>query len=216
MSARTVLVPAVGLLMLGAGVFLTGLTDAVAVALIVVGAGMFVVGILLPALTEFEIGPGGFSAKLRERDEEVRAALEPDAEQLARLALWLSGERDAGKELAERALAETYVRWPEARRAGPARAARRRLVELAGEATAGFGAGEAPAAGVEPSAERLLGQVASLPADERSALVLRLLDGMGPGEIAETLGRTPGTVEGELERGGSRLAGVAGTAGGPG
>lgn len=58
-------------------------SDTVAVALIAIGSGMFFVGIFLPVLTEFQIGPGGFSAKLR------GAATWPDskAHYLARLRL---------------------------------------------------------------------------------------------------------------------------------
>jgi DNA-directed RNA polymerase specialized sigma24 family protein len=210
MTARNALVPVVGFLMLVAGVVLTGLTDAVAIALIVVGAGMFLIGILLPALTEFEIGPGGFSAKLRERDDEARVALEPDSERLGRIAMWLSGDPSAGKALAEEALAEIRVHWQESRREDPRAAARRRLVELAAKAAPAVGPGGVVAtpATSEPAAEELLSRVASLPVEERSALVLRLIDGMGTDQIAGALGRPPSTVEADLERAAAGLVGV--------
>ena len=92
--------------MVACGAFLTDLTDAVAVALIVVGAGMFFIGMLLPTLTEFQIGPGGFSAKLRERDEEIQATLDPDSDRLLQIATQLAGSQKDGEQLLERALVE--------------------------------------------------------------------------------------------------------------
>ena len=91
-------------------------SDTVAIALIAIGSGMFFVGIFLPVLSEFQIGPGGFSGKLRERDQEVQA---------------LAGSPEAGRELLERALVETYMGWQEAKREGPAEAVIQRLESLA-------------------------------------------------------------------------------------
>ena len=108
-----------------------GLSDTVAVALIAIGSGMFFIGIFLPVLTEFQIGPTGFSAKLRERDEEVRASLEPHTDGLMRAASALTGNPEAGKELLERALLETYLGWQDAKREGPAEAVIKRLENLA-------------------------------------------------------------------------------------
>jgi hypothetical protein len=106
-------------------------TGTVSVALIVVGAGMFFVGMLLPALTEFQIGPSGFSAKLRERDQEVRATLDPHSEDLMRTAALLAGSPEAGRELLDQALVETYLRWQQVKHEGPADAVRRILGDLA-------------------------------------------------------------------------------------
>ncbi len=114
---------------------LSGLTSTVAIALIVVGSGMFFVSMLLPTLTEFQIGPGGFSAKLRERDREVKATLEPESADLLRTATLIAGSPEAGKELLDRALVETYMRWQEAKREGPADAVRRHLSDLQPAAT---------------------------------------------------------------------------------
>jgi hypothetical protein len=102
--------------------------DTVNTALIVIGSGMFFVAIFLPVLTEFEIGPGGFSAKLRERDDEVRTTLEPHTGDLMRTAeLLVGGNPDAGRALLERALVETYLSWQEAKAEGPVDAVRRNL-----------------------------------------------------------------------------------------
>jgi hypothetical protein len=124
----TLLVLAVTMVAFGAA---AGLTDTVAIALIVVGSGMFFVGIFLPVLTEFQIGPGGFSAKLRERDHEVQATLEPHTESLMSTAALLAGSPEAARELLDRALVETYLRWQQAKSEGPAEAVLRHLGDLA-------------------------------------------------------------------------------------
>jgi len=117
----------------GAG-FANELPSAASVAMIVVGAGMFFVGMLLPTLTEFKIGPGGFWAKLRERDEDVESTLGPQSAVLLQLAAQLAGDPRGGEELLERALVETYMRWSEAKREGPADAVRGQLRDLASTA----------------------------------------------------------------------------------
>jgi hypothetical protein len=109
----------------------SGLAGSVAVALIVLGSGMFFISMLLPTLTEFQIGPGGFSAKLRERDQEIKATLEPESESLLRTATELAGNPEAGKKLLDQALVETYMRWQQAKQEGPADAVRRHLGDLA-------------------------------------------------------------------------------------
>jgi hypothetical protein len=124
----TLLVLAVVMVAFGAA---AGLSDSVAVAMIAIGSGMFFVGIFLPALTEFKIGPSGFSAKLRERDQEVQASLEPHAESLGLAAAALAGSPDGGRQLLERALVETYLGWQDAKQEGPAEAVIRRLEVLA-------------------------------------------------------------------------------------
>lgn len=116
---RAIFIPLVSVAMVVCGTAFTGLGDAVAVALIVVGSGMFFIGMLLPTLTEFQIGPGGFSAKLRERDREIQATLRPDSENLLQTAIQLAGSPESGEELLERALIETYLRWPRAKLEGP-------------------------------------------------------------------------------------------------
>lgn len=134
-SPRELTLLALALMMVACGAF-AGLGDTVAIALIVMGSGMFFVGIFLPALTEFQIGPSGFSAKLRERDAEVQATLEPHTDGLMRTAAMLAGTPEAGRELLDRALIETYLRWQEAKQEGPAEAVLRHLGELApGSAT---------------------------------------------------------------------------------
>lgn len=127
---RELFLLALAMTMVAYGAF-SGLSDTVAVALIAIGSGMFFVGIFLPVLTEFQIGPSGFSGKLRERDQEVQATLEPHTNSLTLAAAALAGSPDAGRELLERALVETYLGWQEAKREGPAEAVIKRLENLA-------------------------------------------------------------------------------------
>jgi hypothetical protein len=115
--------------MLAYGTF--GMTGSVAIALIVIGSGMLFISVLLPTLTEFQIGPGGFSAKLRDRDQEIKATLDPESTSLLKTASALAGDPQAGKELLDKALVETYMRWQQAKQEGPANAVRRRLGDLA-------------------------------------------------------------------------------------
>lgn len=103
----------------------------VAVTLIVLGAGMFFIGMVLPVLTEFQIGTSGFSAKLRDRDTDFRATIDPHTEELTQVATLLAGSEKAGEALLERALVDTYMRWREAKREGAAGAVRKSLEDLA-------------------------------------------------------------------------------------
>jgi hypothetical protein len=127
---RELFLLALAMTMVAYGAF-GGLSDTVAVALIAIGSGMFFVGIFLPVLSEFQIGPGGFSGKLRDRDREVQATLEPHTNSLTLAAAALAGSPDAGRELLERALVETYLGWQEAKREGPVEAVIKRLENLA-------------------------------------------------------------------------------------
>jgi hypothetical protein len=127
---REFTLPVVALAMMAYGA-LSGLASTVAVALIVLGSGMLFISVLLPTLTEFQIGPSGFSAKLRERDQEIKATLDPESEGLLRTATALAGNPEAGRELLDQALVETYMRWQKAKRDGPADTVRKHLGDLA-------------------------------------------------------------------------------------
>lgn len=124
----TLLALAVTMVVFGAA---AGLSDSVAVAMITIGSGMFFVGICLPVLSEFQIGPGGFSAKLSERKDEVRASLEPHTGSLGSAAAELAGTPEGGRKLLEQVLVETVLNWPEAQREGPVEAVLRQLEVLA-------------------------------------------------------------------------------------
>ena len=75
--------------------------------------------------------PEPFSAKLRERDEDVRATLEPHTEGLLQTAALLTGDRGSGMALLERALYQTYLQWHQAKDDGPVETVRQHLSTLA-------------------------------------------------------------------------------------
>jgi hypothetical protein len=129
-NPRELILLALAVAMVAYGAF-AETTETVSIALIVVGSGMFFIGIFLPILSEFQIGPSGFSATLRERDREVQEALEPHSENLMQTASLLAGNPEAGRELLEKALIDTYLQWHEAKQVGPVDAVRRHLGNLA-------------------------------------------------------------------------------------
>lgn len=188
----------------GAGIGIAGHAS-VSIAMVVIGAGMFFIGTMMPTLSEFQVGPTGFSAKLRERDEDFQTIFGPNADQLARIGTWLAGSPQAGKELAERALIETYMRWPEAH-TDPTDAVRQHMVELAPPAQ------PAPATPQPGAAGDLLSRLIALPVAERSALVLHLLEGLSTDTVASITHREPEAVAMDIARG---AAGVAATAAPP-
>jgi DNA-directed RNA polymerase specialized sigma24 family protein len=192
--------------MVAVGVLLNN--DTVSVTLIVIGAGMFFIGALIPTLTEFQVGPTGFSAKLRERDLDFHTVLGPEADRLVRTATWLAGGAEAGRDLAERALIETYMRWPQERIDNPADAVRERMVEMAPPATA-------PPVTTEQHSQAgesgdLLSRLISLPVAERSALVLHLLDGLDTQAVAAITRSEPATVAADVARGAASIVGGGG------
>ncbi|HEX7245856.1 MAG TPA: hypothetical protein VF245_09855 [Solirubrobacterales bacterium] len=173
------------------------------IPLIVLGSGMFFVGMVMPALTEFEVGPTGFSAKLRERSVDFLASLGPEADQLIRTGTWLAGGPEAGRDLAERALIETYLRWPPGS-VDLATAVRERMVELAPPAMPQ----PAPSPQGQPGDPNdLLGKLIALPVAERAALVLHLLEGLDTQSVATITGAAPAAVADDVARGAASIAG---------
>jgi len=174
--------------------------DTASVTLIVIGAGMFFIGMLIPTLTEFQVGPTGFSAKLRERDLDFSETLGPDAEQLTRLGAWLAGSPEAGRELAEKALSDVYMRWSRGPDSNPLDDVRRRMVKSAPPA--------APApTGASAASSDLLSKLLALPVAERSAVVLHLLEGVDENRVAAITRREPASVAADVARGAARIIG---------
>jgi hypothetical protein len=181
-NARSVLLALGGMAMVALGVVITSLPEGIGIALIVVGSGLFMVAILLPFVSEFEIGPGGFSAKLGARQQ----ALQGEGDRLAQLAGLLAGGSAEAEDLLRRAIAEAYLA-----REDPSTVARRKLVEHAPEGPAGAGAAPTD----------VLGALGSLAPDERGATVLHLLEGVNPAEVARILHRPEEAVVPLIEKG---------------
>lgn len=125
-------VPTAAVAMVVGGVALTNVGAAISLALIVIGSGMFFIGMILPMLSEFEIGVTSFRGKLRKRDEEVKSSLGPHAEGLLHAAIARAGSEGAGKELFEKAVVDAYMQWSKVRSEGPAGAVREFIAGQAG------------------------------------------------------------------------------------
>ena len=205
-ALRTAILLITGVLLVAAGIFLK-LREAVALALIVVGAGEVTMGAVLPRLSELEIGPTKFSAKLRDRDAEFAPIHEQEAERLARLAAMVSNPQ-AAPSAAEQALAKTYASLPSAREEGPEVFARRELVGALSSHRAPAPQATPPAPD-EASGEdwrRLADALAQLSGDSRLALALKFYDRLDDGAIAKVLKLPPEEVPTLIAQGSERLA----------
>lgn len=125
-------VPTAAVAMVVGGVALTNVGDAISLALIAIGSGMFFIGMILPTLSEFEIGVTSFRGKLRKRDEEVKSSLDPHAEGLLNAAIARAGSESAGKELLEKAVVDAYMQWSKVRSEGSAGAVHEIITGQAG------------------------------------------------------------------------------------
>jgi hypothetical protein len=78
-----------------------------ATAMVVMGVGTLFTAILLPKLSEFQLGPGGFRTKLNAQDAPSVAPLDTDPETLSRFATLVSGDPILARSLVEEALVWT-------------------------------------------------------------------------------------------------------------
>ncbi len=86
----------------------------VGLVLIAAGAGLLLLAVVLPAVTEVELGfPAGVKvvAAARQRENQLRAALTDHRGDLELCARLLSGDPEAGPRLLEAAWAQATVRW---------------------------------------------------------------------------------------------------------
>ncbi len=157
-----------------------------------------------------------------ERAFEVFLAEESGA--VLRVARRLMGDEEAARDLSQDALLKAHQRLDSFRgeaslktwviriavNEGLKRLRRRRLKDRvtgwmrSGQATAGYGLARAASpeqeAGLREQMETLDRVLDQLPARQRTALVLRYIEGMGIEEIAGVLGVGPGTVKTHLVR----------------
>jgi hypothetical protein len=189
-KVRSLLLGLGGVAMVALGVVITSLAEGIAIASIVVGAGLFTVALLLPYLSNFQIGPSGISGTLDHREEVLRR----ESDRLAQLAGLLDGGQAEAEELLKRAIAEAYLA-----RGEPSEEVRRKLVEHAPEGPAGPGA--AP--------PDVLGALGSMSREERGATVLHLLEGVDVADVARILHRPEAAVGPLIERGIATLGRLA-------
>jgi RNA polymerase sigma-70 factor (sigma-E family) len=154
--------------------------------------------------------------KLSPRDEEFTSYVAARRAHLRRTAFLLCGDWHAAEDLVQVALAKLYVAWPRVRRDGSPEAYARRILvrshidetrrpwrrERTRREMPEVAAGESLP--VEDR-EALLAALASLPAGQRGAVVLRHWVGLSVEETAADMGCSTGTVKSQTARAVTRL-----------
>jgi DNA-directed RNA polymerase specialized sigma24 family protein len=101
----------VGSVLVAAGLLSHGRQTAVVTTLLVVGASQISLAILLPRISKFEIGPGGFKTELAATAEALpTVTLDCKPDKLTRFAYLVSGDRLQARELVEEALVRSRER----------------------------------------------------------------------------------------------------------
>lgn len=145
------------------------------------------------------------------RDEDFRAFFAAEAEPLRRFATFLTGDPDAGADLAQEAMVRLYRHWGRVRNEDPGPYVRRIVVNLVRSRhrrrilerrhEAAMVSGDAPShAGRVDDWVTLAGALATLPPIRRAVVVLRFWEDMTEPQIAELLDRPVGTIKSDLHR----------------
>jgi RNA polymerase sigma-70 factor (sigma-E family) len=152
------------------------------------------------------------------RAAELEGFVAEHGERLLRAAIFLAGSREAGEDLLQSALERLLRRWRDVRD-DPERYVRRTLVHLAADGwrrravwrgKLGLLRATTPTyqpdgtAGVDRRDE-LVGLLLQLPVRQRTAIVLRYLEGLTETETADVMGCSVGTVKSAASRGLDRL-----------
>jgi RNA polymerase sigma-70 factor (sigma-E family) len=146
-----------------------------------------------------------------EGDEEFSAFATSRWPGLVRLAFGLTGDRGLAEDLAQTALARTYVAWRRVSRADDPdaylrrilvnashrRFRRHRVAEQTGDPPETLVDGPADLVGERTA---LLAALRQLPPRQREVIVLRYWADLTDAQIAATLGCSPGTVRSQLSR----------------
>jgi DNA-directed RNA polymerase specialized sigma24 family protein len=182
--------------------------DAIASVLILLGAGELAVGLLLPRLTELEVGPGGFKTKLASNDDEFRIVFNAEAPRLERFAKLMCGDAALARELVEEALARTREQQRHVARSGRGALALRTLTELletAGERTWLRGSPRSSNPSSSGSEARdpdsaITNALKQLDFPVRAAFLLRVDWPLRTHEVAEVLDRPVDVVRDDITR----------------
>jgi DNA-directed RNA polymerase specialized sigma24 family protein len=204
----------IGLCALGAGMLIAGFLyngpkkDTIASILILLGAGELAVGLLLPRLSELEIGPSGFKTKLASSDDEFRLVFNAEAPRLERFAKLMCGDAALARELVEEALARTREQQRHVARIERGALALRTLTELldtAGERTwlRGSSRSSHPPSNDEDARDAdsaIIDALQQLDFAARAAFLLRVDWPLRTDEVAEVLDRDMDTVREDITR----------------
>ncbi|MBP0451951.1 MULTISPECIES: SigE family RNA polymerase sigma factor [unclassified Kitasatospora] len=155
-------------------------------------------------------------AQKTERDDEFRAFTGAAWPRLLRTAYLLAGDRYSAEDLVQQALERAYVAWGRVRRTGDphayvrrilvnehARRFRRRVPEHLVTAVPEQ-AGPDGLGGLDERVA-LLAALATLPARQRQAVVLRYWEDLSEGQTATAMGCSVGTVKSQASKGIAKL-----------
>ena len=155
---------------------------------------------------------------MRGRDERFRSFFMAEGESLRRLAVFLTGDAEAGADMAQEAFARVYRHWGRIKGEDPGPYARRILLNLVRsshrrrvldrrirESKPAPETSVASQSGRVDEFLRISLALKSLPPTRRAAIVLRFYEDMSEAEIARTLDRPVGTVKSDIHRGLAKL-----------
>jgi DNA-directed RNA polymerase specialized sigma24 family protein len=201
---RSLLLFTVGGAVFGAGLVAPGGLAAVATTLIVVGAGQMSVGLLLPRLTEFEIGPGGVKTKMDTETTRPRMLFEAEANRLNRFAYLMCGDRAQAREIVELALRRVNGRQRRIPSDQRGVITLRTLIELLDTASErrwlrGIVAGPSDPQGDQTPADAIVDALSRLDLETRAAFVLRVDWPLPPEEVALLMGRPEADIRRDID-----------------
>jgi DNA-directed RNA polymerase specialized sigma24 family protein len=189
-------------------------SDRLGTSLIGLGGGTLVLGVVLPLVTEVELGPGGLKFKQSAREQEFRPVIlaEVEQESLRRFAALLTGDASRTTDLVEEALARMYAVLPtvpaEERQANVLCVLVRLVLGASALGLPGGGAG-GPAtlrpAEEDDEAAAALSALAILSPYQRAVVLLRRYRDIDEDEIARVVDRPVGTVRHDLREAESKL-----------
>jgi RNA polymerase sigma-70 factor (sigma-E family) len=153
-----------------------------------------------------------------DRDASFSAFFSAHAEEIRRLAVFLTGDPEGGRDLAQEALVRTYRHWSRIKGDDPVPYAKRILVNLVRSAhrrkvvALRHEKSTLPDPGIQPSG---VGKVddwlvvsdalRELPPVRRAAIVMRYYEDMSEADIARVLDRPVNTIKSDIHRGLKRL-----------
>lgn len=150
---------------------------------------------------------------MSKREEHFRNFFTAEGESLRRLAIFLTGDAEAGADIAQETLARVYRHWGRIKQEDPGPYARRTLVNLVRSAhrrrflerrvRQSYPAPECSAASPSGHVDEFLrvsSALKSLSPIRRATIVLRFYEDMSEAEIARTLDRPVGTVKSDIHR----------------
>lgn len=148
-------------------------------------------------------------SRTRDRDAEFRAFFAAEADRLRRFALFLTGDDDIAKDLAQEAMVRVYRSWSSIQNQDPGPYARRTVVNLVRSQHRRSllrrryekprREGGDPIARIEEW-DRLAQALKTLPSIRRAVVVLKYYEDMKEADIARVLDRPLGSVKSDLHR----------------